>query len=140
MSLCVRAVYRSKWQIRYLYQYKMIDIRYIIWYLRFLLKMNEITHLQTSHGWVRRTFNFMRLSEMNSSIGYESAFTYADLLHSLQIMSAQNKFKLYFWRRHFKYIPEKWIDRIHTNEVYMYGAQLIVGMFTSHALLWKPLF
>jgi len=35
-----RAVYQSRWPIRYLYQYKLIDIRYLIWYLRFLLKMN----------------------------------------------------------------------------------------------------
>jgi len=33
-----------------------INIRYIIWYLRFLLKMNDITHLQTCHRWVRPTF------------------------------------------------------------------------------------
>jgi len=37
--------------------------------------MNDITHLQTCHGWVRRTFNFMRLSEKNSYIGFDSAFT-----------------------------------------------------------------
>jgi len=43
-------------------------------------------------------------------------------------MSAQNKYKLYFLGAAF----QTYNDRIHTDEVYMYTARLIVGMLIDY--------
>jgi len=71
----------------------------------------------------------MGLSEIAKLVVFQPLLM-TDLLHNLQVPPSNPNFT--FWRWHFKNIPEQWIDRIHTDEVYMYGARLIVGMLINY--------